>query len=49
MDAKIITTEKDYERIEESDFKRKINYVGIECKIDNESNLIQYLKSIING
>ena len=48
LGAEIITTEKDYLRIEENldeDNKRNINFAKIELKIKNKNNLINFLKT----
>ena len=47
MNAEIITTEKDYLRI--SDEERKdINFLEIKLEIENENELINFIKSKIN-
>ena len=45
--AKIITTEKDYSRLEISNnplLKENIQYLKMELKIKNESDLINFIK-----
>ena len=46
LNAKIITTEKDYERIQEYNYPNieNIKYLKIELKIKNQDNLISFLK-----
>lgn len=46
MGAKIITTEKDFVKIP-NDFKKSINFVKIDLKIENEDNLLKFIKSKI--
>ena len=49
MNAKIITTEKDYVRLENHNIlqKENIKFLKMELKIKNESELINYLKTNI--
>ena len=47
LDAKIITTEKDYVKIPSSE-KKNINFIKIDLKIKNEKLLIKYIKSKLN-
>ena len=47
LDAEIITTEKDYLRILEED-RRNINFLEINLEIDNENELINFIKSKID-
>ena len=46
MNAKIITTEKDYSRLEDSNIPKKenIQFVKMELEIKDEDKLINYLK-----
>ena len=44
---KILTTEKDYVKIPDH-FKKKINFIEIDVKIDDEEKLIKLIKSKIN-
>ena len=44
--AKLITTEKDYHRLNE-EYKKKVQYVKINIEIKNEEIFINYLKNII--
>ena len=48
LKAKIITTEKDYVKIPKI-YHRKINCLNIDLKIENEKNLINFLKLKINA
>ena len=45
-DAILLTTEKDYFRIAEN-YKKKISYLKIDCKIDSKNQLTEELKKII--
>lgn len=45
--CKILTTEKDYVKIPDH-FKKKINFIEIDVKIDDEEKLIKLIKSKIN-
>jgi len=47
LNAKIITTEKDYVKIHE-DYIDNINFVKIDLKIHNENDLIDFIKRKIN-
>ena len=47
LNAKIITTEKDYLKIHE-DYIDNINFVKIDLKIHNENDLIDFIKRKIN-
>ena len=46
-DAEIITTEKDYLRISEEE-RRDINFLEIKLEIENENELINFIRSKIN-
>lgn len=47
LQAKIITTEKDFVKIQD-DYKKNINYLKIDLKIQNENELINFIKKKIN-
>ena len=47
LTAQIITTEKDYIKIPEN-YRKNINFLKINLEIDNEKNLINFVKSKIN-
>ena len=44
--ASLLTTEKDYLRINEN-FKKKISYIKIKVEIENKNQLIEEIKRII--
>ncbi len=45
--AQIVTTEKDYVKINEN-FRSKINFLKIELEIDHQENFLNFIKSKIN-
>ena len=47
LNAQIITTEKDFVKIKEND-RNNINFLKIDLEIDNEENLVNFIKSKIN-
>ena len=47
LDAKLITTKKDYVKIPE-EFKHEINYLDVDLKINEEENLINFLRQKLN-
>ena len=47
FNAQIITTEKDFVKIKEND-RNNINFLKIDLEIDNEENLVNFIKSKIN-
>ena len=49
LNAKIITTEKDYARLEKynSIFKEKIEFIKMSLKVKNENTLINFIKTKI--
>ncbi len=47
LNAEIITTEKDYVKIPDN-LKSKFKYLNVELKINNEKNLINFLKKKLN-
>ena len=48
LNAEIITTEKDYLRISEEN-RKDINFLEINLEIENENELINFIKSKINA
>ncbi len=44
--AKLITTEKDYHRLEEK-YKNKINFIKIKVELEHEESFIKHLKMVI--
>lgn len=47
LNAKIITTEKDYVKLSKKD-KKNINFIKIDLKIKNEKNLLDFIKYKLN-
>ena len=47
LNAQIVTTEKDFVKIKEND-RNNINFLKIDLEIDNEENLVNFIKSKIN-
>ena len=47
LNAKIITTEKDFAKLSKKD-KKNINFIKIDLKIKNEKNLINFIKYKLN-
>ena len=47
LNAKILTTEKDFVKIPE-EYKKKINFIEIDLKIEDEEKLINFLKHKLN-
>ena len=47
LNAKILTTEKDFVKIPEK-YKKKINFIEIDLKIEDEDKLINFLKRKLN-
>ena len=47
LKTEIITTEKDYVKIP-AEFKNKIRYLDVELEINNENDLLNFLKEKLN-
>ena len=47
LNTRIITTKKDYVKVPE-EFKNKIDYLEVDLKINEEENLINFLKQKLN-